>query len=73
MTDVMCCGVYPHDPVPGPIRIDRDHTITIKIDIEPKNPATPMIQQPPMAFPGAPWSGGVTTYVPPQTQYWVYN
>lgn len=58
MTDVMCCGTYPHDPVPGPITIDRNHTVTIRIEIEPKNPATPMIQQPPMMFPG---------YAPPPT------
>ena len=63
--DVMCTGIYPNDPLPGPRKRDAINDLIAIADklmedyrnfpvcCWPKNP----IIEPPMYFPGANWSG----------------
>jgi hypothetical protein len=65
VTDIMCCGYYPHDPVPGPREKPTVHDWVMAHapkDYDPipnlpwlieKNP----IREDPMFFPGNAWKG----------------
>ncbi len=76
MTDVMNSGVYPHDPLPGPLKkVDAQgpwhEYVSINGDVFRRDyqdtsmflhrvPNPSPILEPPMYFPGANWGHSVT-------------